>query len=275
MTLPANWTAGQQFTASAENSVETAVNANTNARPANGTYASRPAAGNSGKLYFATDNNTMYQDNGSAWVKVRIGSDSCSAMGDVPTTGWTAVNMQSGASFTADKDAMLFTVPGSNSGAALWQYQYRTYPTPPFTLTAYIDVAWATINESPWGSAGIVTSDGTKIIGAGPQGNSNGTGSSQIGWNVWVGKFNNTTTYSTSYGSWPYNRFGATMPKWFRYTDDNTNVTWAASVNGIDWETMGTESRTSFLTPTRIGVGGTNGTASNILMRIRSWNGVA
>lgn len=272
--LKNTWVLGEQYAHTDQNAVANAVNASTHATPGVGTFASRPAAGNTNAIYYSQNNNNVYRDNGTSWDKVRIGADSCDAMGDVPTTGWTAVNMQSGAAFASDKDAMLFTVPSTGVGPN-WQYQYRGYPGSPFVLTAYIDAAQIVINDGGWSAAGIVISDGTKLITLGPEYANAGVGASAAGWNVWAAKFANATTYSSTYGTWPVSRFEV-MPKWYRFTDDGTNFTWQVSVNGIDWITIGgPEARTSFLTPTRIGLGGSNYTGNGLLMRVRSWNGVS
>jgi len=41
-----------------------------------GTVASRPAAGTAGRLYIGSDDNTLYRDTGSAWVKIGDGAGS-------------------------------------------------------------------------------------------------------------------------------------------------------------------------------------------------------
>lgn len=275
MALTNTYTTGGTFPAADANALATAVNAKNQI----GTFSALPAAGNLDAIYYCTDNDTIYHDNGSVWQKIRVAGDSCDAMGDVPSSSWTAVNMQSGASWAADKDAMLFTVPSTGSSDA-WQYQYRSYPTPPFTLTAYIDVAFTgqTIPSATSAKFGIVTSDGTKLIAVGPQ-FFNGSPSSPFlanGWSVGGMKFNSTTSFSAAYNTnlWPVT-FAGRLPRWYRYTDDGTNITWKYSLNGIDWVTVGTEARTTFLTPSRIGVAANNFTGDAALLRVRSWNGVA
>jgi hypothetical protein len=273
LTLKNTWVTGETYAASDQNAIATAVNANTAAIPTSGTLASRPAAaaGNSGAFYLCTDNDTTYLSNGTAWVKVRIGGDATSAMGDVPSTGWTAVNMQSGASFVSDKDSMLFTIP---SGAASnYQYQYRTYPTPPFTLTTHLD-AVSDPSTPTWSQFGIIISDGTKIMSFGPISGLDATATPTAGLFIGGVKFTNATTYSSMVYSWPTTRFWG-LPKWFRVTDNATNLIVECSVNGLDWIQLLSEGRTAFLTPSRIGVCGTNASAKTMLGRLRSWNGVS
>lgn len=275
MALTNTYTTGATFPAADANAIATAVNTKNQV----GTFSGRPAAGNLDAIYYCKDNDTIYHDTGSAWEKISISGESSSAMGDVPTSGWTAVNMQSGASWASDKDAMLFTVPTIGSGNN-WQYQYRTYPTPPFTLTTYID-AVMTQQANPGASSsaffGIVVSDGTKLITHGP-GFVNTAGAPWMvaGWDAATIKWTNATTYNASYNTYNFSvGFIGALPKWYRYIDDNTNITWQYSLNGIDWVTVGAEARTTFLTPSRIGVGASNFTGNSALARFRSWNGVS
>jgi hypothetical protein len=67
------------------------------------------------------------------------------------------------------------------------------------------------------------------------------------------------------------------LPKWYRFTDDNTNMYFYWSMNGIDWHLYYQTARLAYLAaPTRIGVGHWNTIAGvNGLMRLRSWTGVA
>ena len=45
------------------------------------------------------------------------------------------------------------------------------------------------------------------------------------------------------------------MPQWFRIRDDNTNRYYETSLNGLDWATLSSEARTTFLTADQIGWG--------------------
>lgn len=267
--------AGQVEDAAFLNQVGVLVNANTHSRTQFGTLAGRPAANavTAGCLYFCSDNNTLYRSDGSVWIKVRIGADSCPAMGDVPTTGWTAVNMQTGASWVADKDAMLFTIP-STTGSPI-QYQYRAYPTPPFTLTVHMQsslTAIVPLTNNTGLEAGIILSDGTKLIIFG-QGVGYNTATLPMPFpTVSVIKMTNVTTVSGTVKNWASSSFEQT-PRWFRVTDDGTTVSYIVSYNGIDWTTIFAEPRTAFLSPSRIGIGGGNNFGASWL-RVSSWNGI-
>lgn len=265
--------AGQVEDAEYLNGIGIAINANTHARPLYGAFTDRPAATDvtAGTPYFCSDNNVLYRSDGTNWIKVRIGADSCGAMGNVPTTGWTAVNMQAGASWAADKDDMLFTIPSTGTSAKL-QYQYRAYPTPPFSLTTLMDFTMAGdggASTAAAAEAGIVISDGTKSIFFGAQLQFNPQASNAL--TYWVAKVAN---YSTNTSRTAVNA-AVDRPKWLRFTDDGTNLTYRFSNNGVDWTTVSAGARTAFLTPARIGVGGSNYYGFSMLMRVRSWDGVA
>lgn len=254
-----------------------AINALQNAQPTSGLFSARPAPGNLNALYYSQDNNVVYQDNGTSWVKIRIGGDACSAMGDVPTTGWTAVNMQAGASWASDLDAMLFTIPSTGSTDNI-QYQYRAYPTPPFTLTVYLDVDIQIANGlGSFGGLGIAISNGTAYTSFGPHMVPSGQTAAWggVGWNIAAVKWTNATTYSASYlNAIPMSQL-TYFPHWWRFADDNTNRKLSVSQNGIEWHSIFSVARTDFLTPTRIGLYANSYTGAPILARYRSWNGVA
>lgn len=281
MTLKNTWVTGETYAASDQNAIATQVNANTAATPKAGLFASRPAAGNLGSIYSCTDCDAVYQDNGTSWVKIALGdSGLTSAIGDVPTSGWTAVNMLGGSSWSASLDGMLFTAGASQTS---FGYQYRAYPGSPFTLTTYIEAACPTYNNLPAAAgsflSGVIVSDGTQIIFLGPALLSIGAGAPwDVGTAPYVAalRYANSTTFSSAYNGHaaPVQYLGK-MPKWYRYGDDGTNRTLQFSFNGADWTTVVSETRTTFLTPTRIGVGVFCPGSGSYLMRLRSWNGVS
>jgi hypothetical protein len=282
--IKADWVdnTGEQVNAAYLNGLGVAVNLNTHAVPQFGTLASQPAAGNAGLIYYCTDCDSIYRDNGTSWVRIRFGDSVGPAIGDVPTTGWTALNMLGASSWAADRDGMLFTASTSQSSIG---YQYRTYPTPPFTLIAYLDAVYPSILGIPGNAnsalfSGIIVSDGTKYINLGAM-SANASGSPWIngdGWYVGAAFWSIASVFSSAYnGNFSPQTFIGKMPKWFRYIDDGTNRMMAYSANGLDWTPVVTEARTTNLTPTRIGIGAVHtgtGTAA-ALIRVRSWNGVS
>jgi hypothetical protein len=261
-----------------------AINANTHAQALSGARSALPtaASSNAGAHYFCTDCDAVYKSNGTAWSKIRVGSSGGSALADPPTSGWTAVNMLSGSSWAADLDGMLFTAGAAQTS---FGYQYRAYPASPFTLTIHVETIYQTYRGLPTASlgtsilTGMLVSDGTKIILLGPMGVTAGAGAP---WNVGTGwytgaqQFSNGSTYSGTYNGEmvPLSYLGDT-PRWYRFIDDGTNRNLQYSFNGLEWIQIASESRTTFLTPTRIGVGVTNTGGATALTRIRSWHGVS
>lgn len=271
MTLATNWVdnIGMFVNAAYLNQLGGEVNA----RPLVGTLANRPAAAatNNGALYFCTDCDAVYKSDGSTWTKIRAGGFGGTSLADPPASGWTAVNLQSGASWAQDTDSMLFTIPSVGSGGN-YQYEYIAYPGTPFTLTALIDVSIDPA-AGTWAHAGITISDGTKLITFGPGVGiaSDGSASSLLKF-VSAVKFATTSTFGSTLGYTDLAKFTG-FPKWLRLVDNGTNLSWFCSINGVEWIQIGaSESRTAYLgTPTRLAVGATNFSGKTIFGRVRSW----
>lgn len=270
MVFATNWqnNIGMEVDSDYLNAVGAALNAGTQS----GTFASRPAASanNNGMHYLCTDSDAIYRSDGTTWTKIRAGGFAGS-LADPPSSGWTAVNLQSGASFAQDADSMLFTVPSVGSSGN-YQYEYIAYPGTPFTLTALIDVSTDPA-AGTWAHAGITVSDGTKLITFGPGGgiDSAGTASSLLKF-VSAVKFATVSTFGSTLGYTDLARFTG-FPKWFRLVDNGTNLSWFCSIDGVGWFQIGaSESRTAYLgTPTRLGVGATNFSGKTLRARVRSW----
>lgn len=257
-----------------------AINANTHTKTLYGAFSSRPTFGNVGCRYICTDIGAEYIDTGTAWVKIHVGGVPTGLLADPPSSGWTAVNMLTGVTWAQDKDSMLFTVAANGSGHN-WQYQYRSYPGSSFTLTAYLDVDWAA-NSAPSGSAfmatGLVVSDGTKLITHGPMwlNQTTAPASGVTGWAMATTKWTGVAALSAVYNTTAYPlQWISQLPNWYRLIDNGTNLTWQYSLNGVDWTTTVQEARTTFLTPSRVGVGADNLLGNTALVRLRSWQGVS
>src|SRR6516165_6134895 len=244
-----------------------------------GTYASRPAAGIPNRVYYCTDCDALYQDNGTSWVKIRLGGVGGPPMADPPTTGWTSVNMGT-ATWVSDKDGMVLTAPSRSMSIG---YVYRAYPVGAFSLVTnfYVDLANTTVLPSAgnWWRCGLVISDGTKLETFGP-GLYNATSFAApwyaLSQSVTGDQWANTSTYSAAMETWfpPLYWIGA-MPQWWRYRYDGTTTHYFEwSINGIDWHIYHQEARTAYLTPTQIGVYYNNLAGYNLIMRLRSWVGV-
>lgn len=88
-----------------------------------GLLSARPAASTAGQLYYATDNSTLYRDNGSTWDSLAVGGGGAlNDLTDVDTTGVAAGNVlvYDGAGWVdgkvdlADADAVTGILPDAN-----------------------------------------------------------------------------------------------------------------------------------------------------------------
>lgn len=94
-------------------SITSRETANGSAKPLFGTTASQPAAGTAGRLYWATDTNTLYFDNGTSWVPVNVtGTPALDAMYDFPFTFDPRLGLNSSMLFTAN-NVYYFRLQGS------------------------------------------------------------------------------------------------------------------------------------------------------------------
>lgn len=194
-----------------------------------------------------------------------------------PQSGWTPVNMLSGWTFAADGDDMLFSAPGAG-GTYNLGYQYRAYPTPPFTLTACIvtmlDKTAGIPDSNKYAGGGLVISDGTKYhqLAAGVA-NASSAGAWSVGTaryvTPWRAATNSTSpTLATNLAS----QFLGGIPTWFQVADDGTNLKVGFSFDGRDFAYPISEARATYLTPSRIGIGAHNHDGSGTFKaRLRSW----
>lgn len=266
-----------------------AINTNTHAQTQTGLRSALPAAGsgNTGAVYKCTDCDAEYKSDGSAWTKIRVAGVGSALIAEPPTTGWTAVNMQTGWTFASDLDGLLFTAPTTVSQAV--GYQYRTYPGSAFTLTVHMDLQLQkfpqVVNSTSYAMPGIVISDGTKLITYGPLWGNVSPGGVWNGPGAYIGAWRYNTTTSFSVASAQHQLYAVSttlgaaipvLPRWFQFIDDGTNRKLRFSMNGLDWSPdYLSESRTAFLTPTRIGLSFDNYSGSTATARVRSWSGVS
>lgn len=219
-----------------------------------GPFGSLPAAGISGRQYYCTDTGLLLLDNGTSWDRINGGP--LTYFTAPPSSGLTTTAMGSD-TFSADKDARLLAMAASGSA---WRVEYRTLsPTSNYTATAYVEVPEPGANAVIAGLV-ILDSSGTKLIAFGP-GNNSSFGVFVFGATALNG-INSTRGSATSL---------VTCPNWYRIRDDGTNNNFEYSINGVDWVTVLTESRSGFLTPAYIGWGGVNTSGGARKARIRSF----
>jgi|GEM_PF-407413 len=91
-------TTGKPTTLSGYGITDAIQNAGATPSVQTGTVASRPAAGTAGRLYIGSDDNTLYRDTGSAWVKIGDGAgatgvSSVTASAPLASSGGTTPNI--------------------------------------------------------------------------------------------------------------------------------------------------------------------------------------
>lgn len=195
-----------------------------------GTFASRPAAGTSGRIYVPTDGPITFLDDGSAWRPYVSGM----MLGTAPpaAAGWTSLGV--GSPTVADSFGSLFiSQTTGNSSADQIQGFYIAAGTAPYTKT----LAWqwianpdASLTQNPM-HFGLQASSTSKCIAyfIGQIAND-----SKEGANLW--------TSPSSAGSLITSNIVGDMQAsntlWARITDDGTTITIERSFNGIDWWTI-------------------------------------
>jgi hypothetical protein len=229
-----------------------------------GVFASLPAAGTAGNMYFATDIDLVLRDNGTSWDRIHIGSE-----GGVPTappsSGWTTTTLGS-ATIAASLDGRLNTCP--SAAGDNWRIEYRTLsPTSNYTFTVYLESALYTSNFTK--AAIILRNSGSgSFVSFGPSYDTGSYG----GYGIQTVKYSNPTTGIAIYSSQSIAQLPYGMPKWLRIRDDGTNRISEFSDNGIDWIGHYSVGRTDYITPDQIGWGTNNSSGQTIKARLRSWS---
>lgn len=256
--LRTNFTTGSSLTAADMNATNGAVNGAT----LTGTYATMPAAGQPGRVYYCTDCDAVFRDDGVAWSRIRFGqAGTTQAM--PPASGWST-NTLGTSTVTAAQDGYLIEAPGAGTSAEAIRFHYRAYPTPPFTATFYFDFNVRPHDTSS--TAGIYISNGTKLVGF-------QTGQN----NIYVSEYWDSTNFNAHEFNNSNLLAAYGLPHWMRFGDDGTNREYSLSSNGVDWISVYTSSRTTWLTPTQIGwgVNARVSTSVKVYGRLRSLAGIS
>jgi len=210
-----------------------------------GTYASRPAAGVNGRLYIPTDSFLWYRDNGSSWDA--FGPIYSLTPPVVANFSWA--NQGSATEVTTNGFPYLSCT--TNSGSDNIKIRTKALPTPPFTITYGL-----LIHQVPGGQAqaGVLWYDSvsTKAHSYGFYTTPSNIGIGSDYWNS-PSSFN-STLYTISYVSDGrlYSIINAPI-YWYQLIDDNTNRILKFSLDGINFTTIDSRSRTTFMTANRVG----------------------
>lgn len=213
-----------------------------------------------GQMSSAQSNITALQNNQSSDETniATLQSDVITLQGQ---TGWlpafTPLSQSTWAWFnqgsaTVTQGTKLVTLLSPSTGTTSLRGRLRgSYPSPPFTLIAIVR-PWHQVasNLTNLGLIGITVTDGTKhkIFAAANFNFATGAAPPAI----WVGKYTSATSASSATVTdaiWQTNSF-----VWLKLTDDNTNQTFSYSLDGNAYIQVLQETRTTFLTPSDIGI---------------------
>jgi hypothetical protein len=211
-------------------------------------------------------------DNVALWDSAPVLNKLVAANGSTLLTSadfaWTN---QGGATVTDFAGTIALRAPGSSS--ASFRLLHRAAPTPPWTLIAAFTLLGVPKNAdgaNPKAGLALRESGTGKFIGF--YLNRNDTSPMRFVVERWT----NETTYG---GSTPFlnNRPFFHSPVIFlRVVDDNTNLIYSVSSDGVEWVQVFSESRTAFLSGgvNQIGVTIDNGasTATDAVLRLLHWH---
>jgi hypothetical protein len=216
-----------------------------------GVLASRPSAGELGRLYIATDDTppTMYRDNGTTWDAVADLSGSGGGGGGggggytipivpPPTSGWSWVN-QGPATATAVEDGLVLEDPTPHGGESARLYVRSL--TIPFTVKALVV---PDMYPGNYVMGGICVRDSSSGAFVSPS--IQVSGSSALHAFSWSG----TGSVGSDLGSmgWPW------APVWFRVMDDGTTFSVSWSLDGRRWIDLYSGAHAAVITPNQAGI---------------------
>lgn len=213
-------------------------------------YASRPAAGNTGNLFFPSDGFSVDRDDGAAWE----------SWGPVypftsPNNADFAWVNQGGASVTVSKGGIYLLAPNSGTSTQL-RGRVKTAPSTPYVITAYLTPSNnLSVDDQSYGLMWRQL-DGKLVrfgIGAG---------------NIYLQYWSSATAFAGSYVTYAWRD----QQHWFRITDDGTNRKAYVSSDGVNWLLIHSVSRTDNLTADQVGFWATakNGTL-DMGVTLMSW----
>lgn len=212
-----------------------------------GTHATRPSAGNAGRIYLPNDGFSLGRDSGTAWETF----GPLFPFKAPPTGVWSWLN-QGTATITENKDALQLYTPAHGATQDL-PCREKATPATPYTMTAHLVAPGINKNNHQWGvflrQAGAGTGTGRIIAFFNGQA---AASASVPGLDLFIADLASATSALGTF----YRSINITNPiKWFRIADDGTNITFSVSAEGRNWLPLLTQSRLTYLLqgPDRIG----------------------
>lgn len=203
-----------------------------------GAYASLPSENKAGRLYIPTDGYGVFYNNGSGWLNyspwgVQLYPPSNGSFSWINQGTSTITQVGSGLALLGTGVAGVNTVIRAKTLAASSNYTCRVLLWPSTTLTTSRSFGVCLLDNTNK----AVTFGCTLGTAAGPQ--------------VFENYLNSPTSYSSTPGAvtavWP------SSPMWFQIHDDGSSRILTYSTDGQAWFDVFQQTRTDFITPTKIG----------------------
>jgi hypothetical protein len=213
------------------------------------------SAGTAGRFYPTfTDSLLSARDSGSVWNYYWGGVGPITR---VPSSaGYTLVNspvinVQNGG----------WLVTGASAGSSNLRFAYKAYPVASFTYT--IGFIPTGLSES-FNFGGLAVSDGTKLISVGVS-----TDSGQQGNRLYIGAVRWDTLSTGSFSAVEGTQYNAPVggPIFITLSDDLSatfSCYWSNDINNLQQNTIFSRARTTYLTPTRVGVVISSNTSASV-----------
>lgn len=166
-------------------------------------------------------------------------------------SGWSWFN-QGSAVVTQGSDLVNLESPTA-TGTNIRGRLSGSYPSPTFTLIAVVRPKFQSAGHiAGLGCLGITISDGTKHkIFVVSNFNFNTADPPPA---IWVGKYNSATSAVSATVIDSLLPAGSGVPVWLKVVDNNTNQIFSFSFNGVTYTQVLSETRTTHLTPSDIGI---------------------
>lgn len=225
---------------------------------ASGTYASRPAAGKTGRVYLATDKSSIARDNGTTWDEWDASTGTPIVVPNDASFSW---ENQGAASVTTTNGKVVLTSP---TGTVI-RGRYVAASNP-MTVTARL-IHPTTIGGNS--EAGLFVGDGTKVVTWAMH-------TCYGGGKLRTAKWSSDTTWNSDYkNAVPDEVWGNVSFNWARITDNGTNLLFYLSQDGIHWMLFDTQARLNYLASvSRVGWYFCNQTGVNSDYTLMSWSKV-
>lgn len=191
-----------------------------------GTLANRPSAGNQGVIYYATDTQLTYRDNGSSWDILSPPATYLTTVLQKPVlSNFTIINQ--GTATISNSNAGI--VISDNAASDNWRIVAQTAPTPPYAITFLLAFSVPRANFAQTGVGFRNTTTGGLSLFV--LRDATDTSYPVLTCTNW----SSPTTYVSTNGTDDQGVFLSNGLYFFKIRDDGTNVYFYHSPNGVDF----------------------------------------